>query len=269
MSASYATRGDIVHAAVLAASLLYAGCVLYFTQPNRGLFDDQWKRDGFCIQNKTVPFWSSFDTCLYVDTFFSLVLAAMWVRWRKVPGMERASELAPFVVAGTLGHGLAHAAMAMKLRAGEEAEERDGGSHPLWQYALFAAGFWFPLLKASMVKVSNLRVALLSALVTYGITLVKDQYAFAYVQTVLAVAYHASQLRLPREDKEHREHLTLPLVAAVPPLLTAWNEALFCTAYFRAIGGHTLYDASIILCFTGFYADCYRHAMKQGKEKKV
>jgi hypothetical protein len=270
-SSYYATRGDIVHGGMLVASMLYAGCVFFFTQPGRGVFDDHWKRDGFCIHNKSVPFWSSFDTCLYVDTFFSLILAALWVRWRSLPGMERASELVPFVVAGTLGHGFAHGAMASKLRdGGENASADNSGTeeHALWQYVLFAAAFWFPLLKASMVKVSNLRVALLSGLVTYASSWLKPQYGFAYVQTVLSVAYHASQLRLPPDEKEHREHLTLPLMVALPPLLTAWNEALFCSAYFRSMGGHTLYDASIILCFIGFYADAYRHAMKQEKDKK-
>jgi hypothetical protein len=76
---AYATLGDIVHAGALAGALLYVGCVLYFTRPGRGFFDEEWKRDGFCIRNKDVPFRSSFDACLYVDTIFSLVLLAMWM----------------------------------------------------------------------------------------------------------------------------------------------------------------------------------------------
>jgi hypothetical protein len=263
---SYATQGDVVNSCVLAAAFIYTTSVVYFTQPGRGFFDDEWKQDGFCIQNKDVPYWSSFDTCLYVDTFFSLLLGALYLAWRNIPGMGKASEIIPFVILGTLGHGFAHGAMAAKFRSGEELEEKP--KPQLWQLVAFSAIFWFPLLKASLMKVSNAKVALLSALVTYGGRFLKEQYGFAYVQTVLSVAYHTSQLLLPVNEKENREYLTLPLLVAVPPLITAWNEALFCGAYFKSLGGHTLYDASIILCTIWYYIDSYQHVTKK-KQKTV
>jgi len=104
MNSSFSTKlGDLANGVILAVSLLYAATVIYFTQqPDQSFFDETWKQDGFCIQNKDVPYWSSFDKCLYVDAFFSAVLAWMWYRWRNVQGMSKASELVPFVVLGTV-----------------------------------------------------------------------------------------------------------------------------------------------------------------------
>jgi hypothetical protein len=202
-----------------------------------------------------------------VDTFFSLVLGALYLKWNKIPRMEKASEIIPFVILGTLGHGFAHGAMAAKFRSGGEGGE-ETQKPKLWQLVAFAAVFWFPLLKASLIKVSSGKVALLAALVTCGGIFLKEQYGFAYVQTVLSVAYHASQLLLPVKEKEHREYLTLPLLVAVPPLVTAWNEALFCGAYFKSLGGHVLYDASIIIGTIGYFIDSYQHVTKR-KQKTI
>jgi len=207
-----------------------------------------------------------------VDAFFSAVLAWMWYRWRNVQGMSKASELVPFVVLGTLGHGFAHGMKAVKFRTGK-IEEEDGTERSLWQYVVFCAIFWFPLLKASLYNAMNNRiVALLTVVVCAAGFKLRDEYGFTYVQTVLAMAYHISQLLLPRKEKEQhaREYLMLPVVTGVPPLITAWNEALFCETYFKAAGGHMLYDASIILGFIAYYLDSYRYYYTtQKKEKQV
>jgi len=273
MNSSFSTTlGDLANGVILAVSLLYAATVIYFTQqPDQSFFDETWKQDGFCIQNKDVPYWSSFDKCLYVDTFFSVVLAWMWYRWRNVEGMAKASELVPFVVLGTLGHGYAHGMEAAKFRRGE-IEEEGGAERSLWQDVVFGAIFWFPLLKASLYnEMSNRNVAWLTVVVCAAGSKLRDEYGFTYVQTVLAMAYHVSQLLLPRKEKEQhaREYLMLPVVTAVLPLITAWNEALFCQTYFRAAGGHVLYDASIILGFIAFYLDSYRYYTAQKKNKQV
>jgi len=267
-SASYASRGDVANVASVVLAIGYAVCVVYYTQPGRsGVLDETWKGDGFCIHNKNVPYWSSFDTCLYVDTVFSALLGVLYLKWKDAPGMKSASAMVPYVILGTLGHGFAHGAMATKFRDGGDGDaasaDNDEGAGlatdrpELWKIVGFAALFWFPLLKASLMSVSSAKVALLSAVVTYGSLWIRDVYGFAYVNTVLSIAFHLSQLLLDREEKQNRQYLTLPLFVAIPPLLTAWNEALFCDAYFKTAGGHVLYDASIILCFIAYYVDAY------------
>jgi hypothetical protein len=268
---SYETLGNVLNSIILIAGILYAACVIYFTQPGRhGVVDDGWKEDGFCIHNKEVAFWSSFDTCLYVDLLFSAILGLLYLKWRTILP-EHCSQVVPMVIASTVGHGLAHGVMAQSFRSDDDtnnAPPQGLEDVPLWQSMAFCAFFWFPLLKASLPKVANALVAVLAVLVTYGPMLVGNglpkEHGFAYVQTVVTLAFHTSQLLLDSSssktnEKQRREYFTLPLLAALPPMVASWNEALGCNAYFRDLGGHMLYDASIIIGFLVYYMDCYRH----------
>ena len=264
------TKGNILHSSILAAGLLYAASVVYFTQSGRtGIFDESWRKDGFCIQNKDVPYWSSFDTCFYVDVLFSAILGCLYLSWRSRPGMEYCSEYVPMIIASTVGHGLAHEAMAYNFRSGATKGYTSGQMSDalFWQTLAFCVLFWLPLLKAALPKLSYSTVAILAAVVTYGPMLFGElpvEHRFAYVQTVVTVAFHVSQLMLNSKEKQRREYWSMPLIAALPPIVTAWNEALGCNAFFRRMGGHVLYDASIIIGFIVFYMDCYRHSlMKQ------
>jgi hypothetical protein len=256
--------GNAANIVVLGASIVYAAIVIYFTQPGKsGVLDEAWKKDGFCIHNKDVRYASSFDTCLYVDVLLSLLLYAMYWKWKNLPGMETASEIVPMLILGTLGHGLAHGIMAAKFRDGSYETEKmeEAVDFPPWpQLLAFCALFWFPLLKASMPKMNSAIVAFLAVIVTYGPTFaggMKKQLGFAYIQTVLSIAFHLSQLTLKAEEKQRREYMTLPL-SAIFPVLVAFNEAMFCSSYFRALGGHVIYDFSIIFSYIVFYVDCYR-----------
>lgn len=262
--------GDIINVFVLAVSLVYAWTVVYFTQPGiQGVVDEEWKKDGFCIQNVDVPFWSSFDTCLYVDIFFSAILGVMYLAWRNIPGMETSSIPVPSVIAATLGHGIAHGAMAVGLRDGSYHQQIDDEeAPPMWKIMVFCAVFWFPLLKASLPKLKNTEVAFLAVIVTYGMGFVKKELGFAYVQTIVNVAFHASQLMLTTDEKNRREYVTMPL-AGVLPIVVAWNEILFCDSYFRSAGGHVLYDASIIVSFIVFYLNCYHFNTKSNSKSLI
>uniref|UniRef100_A0A6U9YK88 Uncharacterized protein n=1 Tax=Pseudo-nitzschia australis TaxID=44445 RepID=A0A6U9YK88_9STRA len=265
----YKVQGDAIHAFILVASIAYAFTVVYFTQPDSeyaNVVDEHWKKDGFCIQNKDVPYWSSFDTCLYIDVFFSAVLGAAYLAWKEIPGMETSSAIVPSVIASTVGHGIAHGMMATAFRDGTNQEvDDDNEGLPVaspWFLLAFCAFFWFPLLKAAMPKLGSHYVLICAAISTYGHTLAKKEFGFGYVQTVVNVAFSLSQLMLPLDKKNDREYVTMPFTCGILPIVVAWNEALFCDAFFRSMGGHALYDASIILSFLVFYVDCYRFHTK-------
>lgn len=253
-------KGDIINAFVLSASIIYVSTVVYFTLPgSQGVVDEHWKRDGFCIQNIDVPYWSSFDTCLYVDVLFSAILAVMYLAWKDIPGMEISSANVPSLIAATLGHGIAHGIMAHKFRDGSYHQKGDNAeafTPALWQILAFYALFWFPLLRGTLPKMQNQTIAVIASAATYGQGFVKDELGFAYVQTIVNMAFHTSQLMLSPDEKNQREYITMPL-ANVLPLVVAFNEAFFCDAYFRSAGGHVLYDASIIISYIIFYLDCY------------
>ena len=76
---------------------------------------------------------------------------------------------------------------------------------------VFAAIFWFALLKASMLKVPSWQVAILAGVVMYLGTFLKEQHGFARVQTILSMVFHTSQLVLPPKKKECRAYLLLPI----------------------------------------------------------
>mmetsp|Transcript_34362 Transcript_34362/g.63176 ORF Transcript_34362/g.63176 Transcript_34362/m.63176 type:complete len:286 (-) Transcript_34362:402-1259(-) len=261
----HAKAGNVLNASMLLASLLYVAVAIHFTQPGKsGVLDNGWKEDGFCIHNKEVPYWSSFDMCLYVDVFFSAVLGILYWKWRELPGMKASSDIIPMVIMGTLGHGIAHGVEAVKFRDGRYEEEKaleDVEETPSFFFlVLFWAFFWFPLLKASMHNMNSFKVAMIAVAVNWGPSFaggLKKELIFPYIQTVINFASHLSQLALSSKEKQQREYMMLPLVSLIP-FLVSWNEALFCSSYFKSAGGHVWYDAGIIISYIVFYVDCYR-----------
>ena len=258
----YKLVGDVINTLVLVGSLAYLLVAVRFTLPGaEGVVDEHWKKDGFCIQNSDVPYWSSFDTCLYVDVVFSVIIGIMYLSWKDVPGMEVSSSSVPSLIVSTLGHGIAHGGMALKLRDGSYQQQQQLPDVPLWQKLAMCGIFWFPLLKASLPKMNSHHVVAISAIAMYGSGFVKKELGFPYVQTIVVSAFQASQLMLTPEEKSIREYMmsSLPIV---PTIVVAWSEMLFCDSFFRSIGGHLLYDASIVLSFTVYYLESYLFSTK-------
>mmetsp|Transcript_6316 Transcript_6316/g.13071 ORF Transcript_6316/g.13071 Transcript_6316/m.13071 type:complete len:276 (+) Transcript_6316:70-897(+) len=271
MSNSYAQIGDAVNVVVLIASIVYLSTSIYFTLPGvQGVVDEHWKKDGFCIQNVDVPYWSSFDTCLYVDVLFSAIIYVMYLKWKDIPGMQTVSDGVPALIAATLGHGIAHGVMAVQLRDGtyqQEEGDKFFESMPLWQHVLGCTIFWCPLLKVAMPKVGIRNLVVVASIVHYGGSMVKKELGFPYVQTIVNVGFHVTQLMLPPDEKNHREYMTMPISTSLP-LLVAWTEMLFCDEFFRSIGGHVLYDASIVVAFCMSYIELYFFHTKSNLAKK-
>ncbi|KAG7360045.1 hypothetical protein IV203_035143 [Nitzschia inconspicua] len=273
---TYSTAvGNALNVALLVASLVYAAVVIYFTQPERGgLLDEQWNEEGFCIYNKHVDHWSSFDACLYVDVIFSSTLAVMWWKWRGVPGMEAISTPTVMIILSTLGHGFAHGGMAAKLRKRRDEQENieDTPEGVTWPMLLAFCGlFWFPLLKAAMPKMNSILVALFALMATCGPVLgggLKKQLGFAYIQTIVSIAFHISQLSLPTKEKKAREYMTMAMTGVIP-MITAWVEAFLCSAFFQSLGGHVWYDAAIILSYITFYVDSYQANMTKNRTSSM
>ena len=169
--------------------------------------------------------------------------------------METSSVIVPALIAATLGHGITHGFMAVKLRDRTYHTQHDEGdaAPTLLQMMIGCVVLWCPLLKVSMPKMEYEHVAVLAAIVTYGQSFVNNKLDFAYIQTIVNILVHVSQLMLSPDEK----YMTTPL-SNVLPLVVAWNKVLFCDPYFRFLaGGHVLYDASIVVSFMILYFDCY------------
>ena len=200
-----------------------------------------------------------------------VVLATLYLKWKNLPGMQTASKIVPMVILSTLGHGIAHGAMAQRARSDGWQQHEEVREIPSWpQLFAFVALFWLPLLKASMPRVNSFLVAIAAFLAAYLPILaggLKRELNFGWIQTVVSIAFHCSELSLSSAEKNRREYMTLPL-AGLLPVLVSWNEALFCSAYFKSAGGHVWYDASIILCFIAYYVDSYRSNVMASKLAK-
>jgi len=178
--------------------------------------------------------------------------------------MESSSEIIPSLIVGTLGHGVAHGAMSIKFRDGSYQLEQGNNdtndeSLKLWQSVLFCCGFWFPLLAATMPKMKKQYVLCLSVFAVYFMQGLPKEFSFGYIQTVLSIAFHISQLLFSSStEKARREYMTMPMTAILP-IVVAWIEMVFCTSFFRFIGGHVWYDFAIIFSYIVFYYDCYQY----------
>ena len=150
--------------------------------------------------------------------------------------------------------------MAVQLRDGSYGNN-DGNKIPFtqtWHLVVFCVVFWFPLLTTTMPKMKKQYVFFIASIVTFLHGGLRKELGFAYVQIILSLAFHTSQLMLSTEEKNRQEYMTL-LLSVLLPIVTSWNEILFCESYFRSMGGHALYDASIIVSYIVYQLDSYRY----------
>ena len=272
-SSDYVKWGNIYNVSVLSLSLLYAGCVIYDTTKNQkgddsnggsSILDDEWKKEGFCIANRDVKYWSSHETSFYVDVVFCVLIGYMYYCWKDRKGMEFANQFIPMGLLGTSGHGVAHWIIASKMREKDESGSGDEdfltNETTRMQHVLFVSFFWFPLLKASISKASAFHIYILAIAVQYFQSKLHDRYGFTYIQTVLSIASHTSQLMLPLKEKQCRSYMMFPVLGALPAIVCAINEAMNCQLFYKALGGHVLFDASIVVGISLYYIDCYVHS---------
>lgn len=265
----YSKLGDLGQLIGIGLSLVYAVCVVAFAKPGLGFFDEEWVERGFCVSNADVPYWSSFDACLYVDTAFAVLLGALYLSWRNLPGMELPNRLIAFNILGALGHGLVHGLQAMKLRAPvtEESSDVETQATDPWFLLVFATMFWLPLIKGSMPKEMKMStIAFLSAGVTYAQTFVEEKYGFAYVQTMLAIFFGIGLMLLPAKEKG-LQYVLWSFMVGIPTVLVGFAEALGCSAFYKAWGGHVLYDLTIVVMLTTYYITCTILTSRMMKKK--
>lgn len=295
---SYAEQGNLWHILVLCLSLSFALSVVLFAASDNStvavdnndhvavVFDDEWKKNGFCITNPDSPFWTSHDLALYVDVVFSTVFLGLWISWHKLPQNQGLySSRAPEFMASTLAHGAAHGGIAHMLRQQQVARGRTGISSDdengvagwaeeasmndtihtatttaVVYYVLLLGMFWVAMLHAILPKVKVLYLACLAVAVSYVQSTLGEQYAFTYVQTVLMTCFSIHELT--QTDKNNREYARYPLMVGLPTVLCGWIESLHCTAFYQSIGGHVWYDGTIALTQIMFYMDCYLHGTR-------
>jgi len=282
----FASVGDAAHVVTLVSALAFAIAVVR----RREIFDPAWRRDGFCVANLDVPYWTSHDLCLYFDVLAAAILAAVYVAingWgrkagKSPPGLETANDLIKKHIPGIVAHGIGHGMIGLDIR---NRPDRYGPDNEYGMYTSYeslmehsgegilsagtirellpAAVFWWFLVKSSCgYSLDSSKVA---AVVAVGMSIqmfVPRMYAFTYVQTFLMAAFALDQTMRPRAEKDSLAYALYPVVVSVPVTLMGWAESTMCTRFVRDnLYGHLAYDANIPVSMLVWYLACYFHAI--------
>jgi len=250
--------GDLANAFVLINTAAFLCAVI---ANNAGLVDwlsPSFNSEGFCVygrglQSRLLPHvpLQSHILCFFVDTGTAVILAWLAQRHRAMTGYSTVKAAA----AGVLGHGIAH--LALFLTSADAPLDQPAGyladmapAERLGRWAGLAS-FFFVLLR-SAAGVPDAHAALWATLHGAVLTLlVPSRFGFTYVQTALLWVAAAYDMR--RADKDFFYDLAA-VVVHVPVGLVAWAEALGCESFFKQIGGHVWYDATIPLSLFTYYA---------------
>jgi hypothetical protein len=285
--------GDIGHVATLISTVVFASCVVAFLGNNSSnnndddndnrffFFDREWQREGFCVTNRNQPVLSSHAICLYVDLAFALLMAALYWPYRHRVELQHANLLISMNALGTIGHGIAHGAIAYHMMLSQSSGEdhdtkgdvvaeqqvKDEAASQL-DRLVFPVLIWLPLMKATLPN-APLAVVAVSAWVANGVvTSLPSKMGFAAVQTILLVAFSLNQLLRPRVEKMDLHYSLFAWMVSFPVTLVGWMESTQCTAFVRnALYGHVVYDAYISLSAIAFYMLCIRNANHQQQQQ--
>jgi hypothetical protein len=267
----YAFVGNAAHSLSLVSTLVFAYAVVVYIdqQDDKSFFDAQWKEQGFCIAAPDVPYWTSHDLCLYVDTVAALLLGLAYYALHSATGMESANAIVFPGIPGVFAHGLGHGALAAAMRSMTKEDIAAKSSFELLSGKTTAEAvamllpfviFWLCLLKASMPNVRMYVVAGLSAVALIGNLIVAQNLGFTYVQTILLLCFSGNQL-LTVPSKKDFAYAMYPVLVSLPLSLVGWMESTQCQAFVRErMFGHVVYDAFIPFGMMTFYLLCYIQA---------
>jgi hypothetical protein len=248
--------GDIANGLVLANTAAYLGAVLAHEYGFAAFFSPSFLADGFCIASKDRPVFQSHALCFYVDTVCTLVLCGLSRRYAGMKGSDRPSTAAP----GVFIHGLIHLAAWRQSTTSsyDPATELPGikmsipPTEQFWRLALNYA--FFHLLYRSAPSVPNRHGAVHAGwgalLLCY---LVPPRFSFSFVNSILLTVAAGYEFLIPPQAKD-RYYDLYGLMVTLPVGLLAWLESSCCESFFRAIGGHVWYDATIPASIFAYYA---------------
>ena len=281
MDYTYATVGDIGNVLLLTNALVFAYmAATRIADESDAFFDAAWKEEGFCVQHRDVPYWSSHDVCLYVDAVATWFLLVTYVALKE-SNLAAANDLFMKNIPGVLFHGIAHGAIGKTIREHTYNIE-DSHKIPIELYrqegsmstvfltmVLPFLLFWFALMKGSLPTFANKTVAMAATIAFAGGSFIPTIFGFTYVQTVLIAAFSFSQLATPKSEKNNLANASLPFLAGIPTGLVPWMESTQCSNFVRdKLYGHVVFDASIPICLILWYvAVLYGH--NKGRKVKA
>lgn len=246
--------GDAINCLVLANTAAFLGAVILHAFGHASLFSTSFLTEGFCVGFKETPLLQSHVLCFYVDSVCALILWALSRRSHAAKGFAPLASAA----LGVFGHGVAHLGIGAGWMA-SGTDPRPGllrENVPVAHNVLAMAGMWlffFALLR-SAPNVPHSHAAFHALLHAPALCLlVPPRFGFTYVQTVLLLVACTYDLFSPAHKKDRYYDLAALLIN-LPVGMVAWVEALGCDSFFKSLGGHVWYDATIPLSMFVYYA---------------
>lgn len=288
MSLSTPNLGDAFHMVNILGILVY-GTTLFLLKDG-DFFDPSWLKEGFCIHQHDVPFWTTHDLSGYAMLAISifgllllLILKKVRLRGTNAPvGMEMANKLAFWALIGAIGHGGGHLLITNAKRNGTypvgdmrglDALLADKGAREIILrivrelipgYLLF----WVPLVKTYMINTPKNKVILLAALIQIGAMQLQAKFAFAFTQMVFFAGLSFDQLLfVPQTDKGF-EYALWPLVTVIPSTALSWWESTSCTtSVIMRDYGHVIYDTFMASSYILYYLICLVRIQRSERNK--
>lgn len=274
----YNLMGNAGNGIVILMSLYYAYLVArYSNDPNDTYFDEEWKKEGFCIHNIDIPYWNSHDVCLYFDTVASIIIAILSRYLPTTPGMERVNEVVRITIIATFGHGLGHFIGGKKVREGighDVAiffdfffEESDASFLDVAITVFFGLLFWLGFIKSICSNLRNWAVVGILLATIAGLMPLPRNFAFMYAQTVVLMMDSINELARRKEEKDFA-YAWRPFITGIPIVLISFVESTLCSTFVREMFyGHLMYDAFIPLSVGTWYTICYLHLSSHAQNK--
>jgi hypothetical protein len=248
--------GDVVNVLALLNTLLFLFVVRGHHQGWFEVLSPAFARDGFCVSNKDASLYvQSHALCLYSDTAFSVLLAALTWLDRSPAASDSVALVSPSIL-GIFGHGVAHMLVGHKFESAtaewmqltpfqRNEEPVDAG-----KYYVFLLLFWFGLIRSFHPGRELLALAFALAYTTPHFLLAPGRLAFTYVNCLLAIHGAINSLAFAPKGRYYNASSVL---LALPCAVVAWFEALSCERHLRPIGGHLVYDTVIPLSLLALY----------------
>mmetsp|Transcript_1603 Transcript_1603/g.2284 ORF Transcript_1603/g.2284 Transcript_1603/m.2284 type:complete len:322 (+) Transcript_1603:145-1110(+) len=284
----FVEMGNQAHYTSIASILFFAWAVIVETSNENDdddlIFDKQWRRDGFCVTNSNVAYFSSHDACFYLDTLAAIFIGYLVLKspLGKNPNMKLANQLLMPIVLGILGHGVAHGMIALAMRqenlgsslsdVNEKSDAQPNNEGVAVQYmlaemtpqVLFAtqvvslAFFWITLIKLTAANIPFLQTLVMAFVAgTVQSNLVPTQLSSTFVQTTLMLIFSINQLARNEEEKDFT-YATFPLIVTIPLTFVGWLESTQCAVFVRdKFYGHLIYDGFISFSLLTWYVLCY------------
>lgn len=243
--------GDYAKLLVVMLCLVFLACVVLHSVGRAQFFSTSYLNDGFCISNRSQPFWTSHAISFYADAATAFCMMGLVREGRRRGLSEAATTPMSKNSMSLLGHGVGHLFLA--TRAGGSGAGIFEDLSPVARLAVYLA--FMPVWYGFMMDKRRSVVATVGFMMfhnTLQVFFLPTSLFFTHVLMAVLLNSAFRWLVRPKADKTRYYAMEAWLVD-VPILLASFGEALACDAFLMSWGGHVWFDMVVPVGFTVYY----------------